>query len=72
MSVWDRGEGSERTHLIFPALRGRDVVVATVFPRSLPAWETRWNAETGALTVQSTVHPPTARTFILTPSAPSA
>lgn len=68
VSVWDRGQAPDQAHLNFPALRGKDVSVATVFPRSLPAWETRWNAGTGTLTVRSTVHAPTARTLILTPS----
>jgi alpha-galactosidase len=71
VSVWDRGAGPDQTHLHFPALRGKDVSVGTVFPQSLPAWETRWNAVTGTLTVRSTVHPPTARTLILTPVPPA-
>ncbi|MBT2588438.1 glycoside hydrolase family 36 protein [Arthrobacter sp. ISL-95] len=69
LSVWDRGEGTDGTVLRLPALAGRSLDVTTVFPRSLPAWETRWNADTGTLTVRSTVESPTARTFILTPSA---
>ncbi|MCX2748255.1 alpha-galactosidase [Arthrobacter sp. MI7-26] len=72
LSIWDRGEGADEAVLHLPTLAGRDVDVATVFPRSLPAWETRWNAVTGTLTVRSTVKTPTARVFILTPSAPTA
>ncbi|MFC0541698.1 glycoside hydrolase family 36 protein [Kutzneria chonburiensis] len=69
VSVWDRGEGPDQMYLHFPALQGKDVTVDTVFPRSLPAWETRWHAETGTLAVRSTVPAPTARTLVLTPSA---
>lgn len=72
VSVWDRGEGTDERVLRFPGLAGREVEVTTIFPRSLPAWETRWNAETGSLTVRSTVAAPTARTLILTPPAPPA
>jgi alpha-galactosidase len=71
VSVWDRGAGPDQTHLYFPVLRGKDVSVATVFPRSLAAWETRWNAVTGTLTVRSTVHSPTARTLVLRPVPPA-
>jgi alpha-galactosidase len=70
ISVWDRGEGLDEISLHLPALAGSDITVATVFPRSLPAWETRWNADTGTLTVRSSVDVPTARTLLLTPSNP--
>ncbi|MBT8163281.1 MULTISPECIES: glycoside hydrolase family 36 protein [Arthrobacter] len=72
LSLWDRGGDSGKAILRFPALAGRPISVDTVFPRSLPAWETQWNPETGTLTVRSTVSAPTARTLILTPSAPTA
>jgi alpha-galactosidase len=72
LSIWDRGEGTDETVLHLPALLGRSVDVTTIFPRSLPAWETRWNADTGTLTVRSTLKTPTARVYILTPSAPTA
>lgn len=72
VSVWDRGRGSADVELRFPELAGHAVDVTTIFPRDLPAWQTRWDAGTGTLSVRSTVTPPTARTFTLTPTAPSA
>lgn len=72
LSLWDRGEGTDEAVLHFPALAGSELDVATVFPRSLPNWESRWNAGTGTLTVRSTVAAPTARMLVLTPSAPPA
>lgn len=72
LSVWDRGEDKDETTLHLPTLMGRSVTVTTVFPRDLPEWETRWNADTGTLNIRSTVGSPTARMFTLTPSAPTA
>ncbi len=66
VSVWDRGEDANERTLIFPALRGRDVDVTVVFPQHLTAWATRWDAETGSLTVRSAPGTVGARTFALT------
>jgi len=71
VSVWDRHETAGEHELVFPALRGADVVVDVVFPRSLTPWPTTWNAATGTLTVRSTADTVGARTFALTPR-PSA
>jgi alpha-galactosidase len=71
LSLWDRGDGLGEIALEFPALKGQDLSINTVFPRTLPVWDTRWNAETGKLTVLSTVTTPSARTLSLTLSAPS-
>ncbi|MFE4544704.1 glycoside hydrolase family 36 protein [Arthrobacter sp. NPDC056727] len=71
LSLWDRGDDTGEIALEFPTLKGKDLSIDTVFPRALPAWDTRWNAETGTLIVRSTVTAPSARTLNLTLSAPS-
>ncbi len=51
VSLWHRhGEGGT-VRLELPHLRGRDIDVETVFPRSLPAWPTSWDADRGVLDV---------------------
>lgn len=52
VSVWRRA-GSTSALLTFPHLVGRDVSVATEFPRNLPAWQTEWDASTGTLHVHA-------------------
>jgi len=53
VTVWDRGDGSGTTELSLPSFAGEDIAVTTVFPRSLPEWDTHWNVETGALRVSN-------------------
>ncbi|QKS20349.1 alpha-galactosidase [Curtobacterium sp. Csp1] len=72
VSVWDRGDGPDETVLHFPTLAGHACSVSTIFPRDLPGWQAAWDADTGTLSVRTTVTTPTARTFSLTPTAPSA
>ncbi len=72
VSVWDRGPGADTAELRFPELVGRELHVATIFPHDLPGWQAEWDADTGTLSVRTTVTTPTARTFSLTPTAPSA
>lgn len=71
VSVWDRGSGPDAAALHFPELAGRDLRVATIFPHDLPGWLAEWDADSGTLSVRNTVTTPTARTFSLTPTAPS-
>lgn len=71
VSVWDREPGADATELRFPELVGCDLAVTTIFPHDLPGWQAEWDADTGTLSVRNTVTTPTARTFSLTPTAPS-
>jgi len=53
VTVWNRDPATPETRLSLPAFAGRELTVSTVFPRSLPDWETHWDAGTGELTVTS-------------------
>jgi len=72
VSVWDREGGADGAELRFPDLAGHDLHVTTIFPHDLPDWQAEWDADTGTLSVRNTVTTPTARTFSLTSTAPSA
>lgn len=65
VSVWSR-HASTSTTLVFPHLRGIDVVVSTEFPTALPAWQPEWDATSGTLTVHAGSSSFAARTFRLT------
>ena len=67
VSVWNQG-GTEPIRLELHSLRGRDVIVDTVFPRTLEEWTTEWNGEEGVLTVRAVDTETSARTFRITPS----
>jgi alpha-galactosidase len=62
ISVWCRAPGERPVELALPHLAGRKVDVETIFPRDLPAWGARWNAETGTLALAA-VGPNRARTL---------
>ena len=62
VSVWCRAPGERTVELALPHLAGRQVDVETIFPRDLPAWGTRWDAETGTLALTA-VGPNRARTL---------
>ncbi|MET0885574.1 MAG: alpha-galactosidase, partial [Mycetocola sp.] len=70
VSIWRR-DGTDSAVLRFPHLVGRTVEVATVFPLTLPAWRTEWDAQNGTLTVHANDAPIAARTLRLTASTPS-
>nr|WP_254069493.1 glycoside hydrolase family 36 protein [Herbiconiux sp. VKM Ac-2851] len=66
VSVWNRGLSDGEPldlELDLPHLRGQQIVVETVFPRSLPEWSTDWNRERGVLTVSAHARTASARTF---------
>jgi alpha-galactosidase len=63
VSVWNTGANDEPIRLRLPALRQRDIVVETVFPKALREWTTHWNPEEGVLTVRAAPGTTSARTF---------
>ncbi len=67
VSVWRRG-GPTTASLSFPHLAGCEVIVSTVFPTTLPAWQSEWDAATGTLTVHANDVPIAARTLRLASS----
>ncbi len=62
ISVWCRAPGERPVELALPHLAGRKVDVETIFPRDLPAWGARWDAESGTLALAA-VGPNRARTL---------
>ncbi|KRE30416.1 alpha-galactosidase [Agromyces sp. Soil535] len=66
VSVWNRG-GPGPVRLDLPDFRGLEVVVETVFPRTLQQWETEWNGEEAVLTVRAGDAETSARTFRISP-----
>ena len=67
VAVWDRAEPEGEHAFSFPDLRGVDIDVEVVFPRTLTPWHTRWDTLTGTLSVRSSADTLSARTFRLTP-----
>lgn len=60
--VWDRdlllpGE----VELALPYFTGTEISVTTVFPRSLPSWDTHWDAKSGVLRVVNPIAGASAR-----------
>jgi len=67
LAVWSRDIGNPQTEL---DLRGRGIrpgeSARTVFPRSLPGWQTEWNEESGTLRVTNPTGSVGARVFRIT------
>nr|WP_166606229.1 glycoside hydrolase family 36 protein [Kineococcus siccus] len=68
LSVWHRGPAGAPARLRLPALRGRDLDVAPVFPVALPRWPWAWDAAAGVLTLEAPAAGYTARCLRLTPA----
>ena len=51
VTVWNRDPAVPETVLSLPAFAGRELAVTPVFPRSLPEWQTHWDAGTGELRI---------------------
>jgi hypothetical protein len=59
--VWNRDPSESSAVLSLPWLKGQDLVVSTVFPRSLARWPSRWDPVTGELTVTNPTGQASAR-----------
>ena len=64
--VWNRDPAAASSTLSFPALRGEEVTVETVFPTALPAWPSTWDAASGTLSLDLTEAGEAARVLRLT------
>ena len=51
VTVWNRDPAVPETVLSLPAFAGRELAVTPVFPRTLPEWQTHWDAGTGELRI---------------------
>ncbi|GAB2865704.1 alpha-galactosidase [Actinocorallia aurea] len=63
LALWHRG-GDASVELSFPHLAGRDVVLDTLYPRDLTAYETSFDAGTGLLSVSDPVEAPCTARFL--------
>ncbi|GAA4491689.1 glycoside hydrolase family 36 protein [Microbacterium panaciterrae] len=63
LTLWSRDPGAGLVELDLSRFAGADLTVTTIFPRSLPEWDTHWNAETGRLRVAH--HAPEAGARVL-------
>ncbi|MGN7861229.1 glycoside hydrolase family 36 protein [Microbacterium sp. 22303] len=70
-TVWSRDPGAGPVELDLSRFAGIDLTVTTIFPRSLPEWDTHWNAETGRLRVAHHADEAGARVFRIQAAASS-
>jgi alpha-galactosidase len=66
LTIWNRTATSPAV-LEFPHYAGQDLLVSTVFPKSLDQWQTHWDSDSGTLTVHAASDTAAARTLRLTP-----
>lgn len=66
LSLWKRDATADTIRIPLPSLAGTDIAVATVFPLSLPEWETSWDRGAGILTVVTSSESLAARTLRIT------
>ncbi|WP_345763020.1 alpha-galactosidase [Diaminobutyricibacter sp. McL0608] len=62
-AVWNRDASVAHSMLSFPEWRGRSLRLRTVFPHSLPEWNSNWDSETGTLLLANPTGEIGARVF---------